>query len=118
MNPNRYQPNAAAPVAQIFNLLYRRIAFGKVSATVPASAFFHRVRHSRTQSSAGLQPAVSPICNRQTVESSKRVEQEKRLAECNSAIQQVPNLRYDQSSPRATIPGKTDRVQLCATSAP
>ena len=54
MNPNHHQPNAAAPVTQIFNLLYRRIAFGKASATISASAFLQspqiaNLRYSRVQ---------------------------------------------------------------------
>ncbi len=44
--------------------------------------------------SAGLQPAVSPICNRQTVETFGRPGIEQSPAEWNSAIQQIENLRY------------------------
>src|SRR6516225_10306341 len=45
--------------------------------------------------SADLQSAVSPICNRQTPESARELWNFGALAECNSAIQQIANLRYD-----------------------
>src|SRR5258706_8805712 len=39
--------------------------------------------------------AVSRICNPQGVASSKRLRVARHLAECNSAIQQIENLRYE-----------------------
>jgi hypothetical protein len=61
MNPNRYQPNAAAPAAQTDNLLYRRITFGRASATVSASVFSNgpqiaNLRYSRVQLCATSAP--------------------------------------------------------------
>src|SRR5437016_4078672 len=44
--------------------------------------------------SADLQSAVSPICNRQGFRVLPRPRIVGRLAECNSAIQQIANLRY------------------------
>src|SRR5438874_11586847 len=44
--------------------------------------------------SADLQSAVSPICNRQRVENNGHSGVLARSAECNSAIQQIANLRY------------------------
>jgi len=38
------------------------------------------------------------------------------LAECNSAIQQIENLRYVKSSRPATIPGDTDRLEVHTSS--
>ena len=38
--------------------------------------------------------AVSPICNRQSVRSSSALACAATAAECNSAIQQITNLRY------------------------
>ena len=45
--------------------------------------------------SADLQSAVSPICNRQIVQLLERAGVFKASAECNSAIQQIANLRYE-----------------------
>lgn len=57
--------------------------------------------------------AVSPNCTLQILESSQGAGRCARLAEHNSAIQQN-NLRHGISSPLATIPADTDRMQLCA----
>src|SRR5438034_11467618 len=46
--------------------------------------------------SADFQSAVSPICNRQSVGSVPRAVVPRRLAECNSAIQQTTSLRYER----------------------
>ena len=54
-------------------------------------------RQSRNQSSAELYSAVSRICN------PLRFLPAGRLAECNSAIQQFENLRYEKSSRATTI---------------
>src|SRR5258706_551697 len=45
--------------------------------------------------------AVSRICNPRGVVSSKRFRAARRLAECNSAIQQIANLRYKAQRPPA-----------------
>jgi hypothetical protein len=44
--------------------------------------------------SAGLEPAVSPNCIRQRVRKLARPPRFASLAECNSAIRQIQNLRY------------------------
>ena len=54
-------------------------------------------RRSRNRSSAELYSAVSRICN------PLRFLPAGRLAECNSAIQQIENLRYEKSSRATTI---------------
>src|SRR5881396_2474441 len=46
--------------------------------------------------SADFQSAVSPICNRQSVGSVPGAVVPRRLAECNSAIQQTTSLRYER----------------------
>src|SRR6266550_2621672 len=55
-----------------------------------------KIRRPKSEfvSSADLQSAVSPICNRQSAHLfwSDRIFEES--AECNSAIQQISNLRY------------------------
>ena len=48
--------------------------------------------------SADFQSAVSPICNRQSVEKFQRCRLGRSAAECNSAIQQITNLRYVNAS--------------------
>src|SRR5436190_569310 len=45
--------------------------------------------------SADFQSAVLPTCSRRSVESVPRTGVSQRLAECNSAIQQITTLRYD-----------------------
>jgi hypothetical protein len=44
--------------------------------------------------SADLQSAVSPIFNRQGLAEFRRIRSSRRAAECNSAVQQIENLRY------------------------
>ena len=66
-------------------------------------------RRSRNQSSAELNSAVSQICNLLCFGPHDH------LAECNSAIQQIENLRYKKSSRLATILGDADRLKICIT---
>jgi hypothetical protein len=54
--------------------------------------------------SADFQSAVSPICNRQSVGSVPRAVVPRRLAECNSAIQQTTSLRYGHRRHGKQIP--------------
>ena len=66
-------------------------------------------RQSRNQSSAELHSAVSPICNRQDVGAGWISGAGERYAECNSAIQQIKNLRYGKSSQNATAMGDSTK---------
>ena len=66
--------------------------------------------------SAELHSAVSRICNPLNAQETGRLGAVEGLAESNSAIQQIENLRYVKSSRLATIPGDTDRLEICATS--
>jgi hypothetical protein len=50
-----------------------------------------------------LHSAVSQICNLRGTEKSWRVLKVSRLAECNSAIQQIKNLRYICAAQKHTI---------------
>src|SRR5438093_11895181 len=52
--------------------------------------------------SADFQSAVSPICNRQRVQWIQRAPAFGLSAECNSAIQQIENLRYFFAARRST----------------
>src|SRR5207302_8781748 len=64
---------------------------------------YNAARRSRNQSSADWESAVSRIGNPQT------------FADCQSAKQQIDNLRYEKSSRAATISRDTDRLAVCAT---
>ena len=64
--------------------------------------------HGCGQSSADLQSAVSPICNRQGSGCLLALRAYAPSAECNSAIQQIENLRYFVTGPgRPGTPGVT-----------
>ena len=60
---------------------------------------------SASKSCADFQSAVSPICNRQGLEFSEGAYVSRRLAECNSAIQQIENLRYNLADNSNTAVG-------------
>jgi len=62
-----------------------------------------------------LHSAVSRIWNPLNAQKTGRLGAVEGLAECNSAIQQIENLRYVKSSRLAAIPGDTDRLEVCAT---
>ena len=68
---------------------------------------YSAARRTRNQSSADWESAVSRIGNPQT------------FADCQSAKQQIDNLRYEKSSRGATISADTDadtdRLAVCAT---
>ena len=68
-------------------------------------------RRIGNQSSAELHSAVSRICNPLSARKSGRLGEVECPAECNSAIQQIENLRYRKTSRPATIPGDTDPVR-------
>src|SRR3989454_7322328 len=119
-------PECAKRVAQILNLLDRRVVLGGSTgvsrrwgtSTWPQNAIlrYSAARRSRNPSSAELHSAVSPICNRRAVRRDPPADTFEPSAEYNSAIQQITNLRYEKSSRRATTWTDTGRVQLCATS--
>src|SRR5439155_14062017 len=100
-------------VAQIANLPYRRLQISRALAVFRRSGQgaalqdgilrYSAARRSRNQSSADWESAVSRIGNPQT------------FADCQSAKQQIDNLRYEKSSRAATISGDTDRLAVCAT---
>ena len=95
-------------VAQIVNLPYRRLQIGRALAVFrrPGQGAvlqdgilrYSAARRSRNQSSADWESAVSRIGNPQT------------FADCQSAKQQIDNLRYEKSSRGATISADTDRL--------
>ena len=100
-------------VAQIANLPYRRLQIGRALAVFrrPGQSAvlqdgilrYSAARRSRNQSSADWESAVSRIGNPQT------------FADCQSAKQQIDNLRYEKSSRSATISADTHRLAVCAT---
>ena len=100
-------------VAQIANLPYRRLQIGRALAVFRRTGQgavlqdgilrYSAARRSRNQSSADWESAVSRIGNPQT------------FADCQSAKQQIDNLRYEKSSRGATISADTDRLAVCAT---
>src|SRR5437016_9387234 len=100
-------------VAQIANLPYRGLQIGRALAVFrrPGQGAvlqddilrYSAARRSRNQSSADWESAVSRIGNPQT------------FADCQSAKQQIDNLRYEKSSRGATISADTDRLAICAT---
>src|SRR2546426_519204 len=118
-------PECAKRVAQILNLLYRRVVLGRTTGVSrrwgtsnwPQNAIlrYSAARRSRNPSSAELHSAVSPICNRRAVRRDPPADTFEPSAEYNSAIQQITNLRYEKSSRRATTWTDTGRVQVCAT---
>src|SRR5437867_5548239 len=101
-------PGRRAPrrflVAQICNLLYRRIVFcgglGRVSRWVTpngqpiANRRYGRVQLCATLVAAAPRCAVSPTCSRQTKGESERVRHLRHEAGYNLAIRQSTNLRY------------------------
>src|SRR3989454_7875017 len=119
-------PECAKRVAQILNLLDRRVVLGGSTGVSrrwgtsnwPQNAIlrYSAARRSRNPSSAELHSAVSPICNRRAVRRDPPADPSEPSAEYNSAIQQITNLRYEKSSRRATTWTDTDRLEICATS--
>src|SRR5438876_11860997 len=57
------------------------------------------------QRSAGFQPAVSPISNRQTATTFRPTEDSMRLQVGTTAIRQVGNLRYEPVQPQSAWRG-------------
>ena len=58
--------------------------------------------------------AVSPICNRQGVETIRSLSNSSQPAECNSAIQQIQNLRYDAKRVRPSSGAATGQLSISA----
>ncbi len=57
----------------------------------------------KLRSSADLESAVSPICNRPAVDNAQVFRIARGHAECNPAIQQITNLRYQANADRRTV---------------
>src|SRR6266700_7580061 len=77
----------------------------------PLRRLFSAVHHVReSESSAGFQPAVSPISNRQSVASLGALENSGHPQAGSTAIQQVGNLRYElvHSPGRGLAPAHRD----------
>src|SRR5688572_582633 len=55
---------------------------------------------------ADFQSAVSPIFNRHSVDTFHRVRSRQRAAECNSATEQIANLRYAKCTLAASRPNR------------
>src|SRR6266487_2611798 len=68
----------------------------------PRSSKFSAPRIARRRS-AELHSAVSQICNLRRSRNPKAVGKIARLAECNSAIQQIENLRYNGFASRHAL---------------
>jgi hypothetical protein len=73
--------------------LIRRLRVA-ANALQAANRRYSAARPSRNQSSAELHSAVSRICNPLSARKTGRLGVVERSAECNSAIQQIKNLRY------------------------